>query len=63
RADTQKFQEGVSPKQVLDIILWMSDGYMRSRTPEQLSHLEVLNDEYLEYLEVLRQHFYKPEYI
>lgn len=63
RADTQKFQEGVSPKQVLDIILWMSDGYMRSRTPEQLTHLEVLNDEYLEYLEVLRQHFYKPEYI
>ena len=63
RADTQKFQEGVSPKQVLDIILWMSDGYMRSRTPEQLSHLEVLNDKYLEYLDVLRQHFYKPGYI
>ncbi len=63
RADTQKFQEGVAPKQVLDIILWMSDGYMRSRTPEQLSHLEALNDEYLAYLEVLRQHFYKPEYI
>lgn len=63
RADTAKFKNDVSPERILDIILWMSDGYMRSRTPKQLSNLEALNREFLDDLELLRQHFYKPEFL
>lgn len=61
RADVSKFKAGVCPKEALNIVLWMSDGYMRSRTPEQLARFNELNDEYLRHLELLRRQFYRPE--
>lgn len=63
RADRSRLKDGVSAEKLLNIILWMSEGYMRTRTPEQLSDLEKLNDEYLEHVEMLRRQAYKPEYI
>ncbi|MCI7303936.1 TetR/AcrR family transcriptional regulator [Ihubacter massiliensis] len=62
RTDGSKFKESISPDQALDIILWMSDGFMRSRTPQQLADLEALNEEFLSYMDLLRRHFYKEEY-
>lgn len=61
RTDTSKFREGISAAQALDIILWMSDGFMRSRTPEQLAEPEALNDEFLSYMDLLRRLFYKED--
>lgn len=63
RADLSKFKEGVSPEMVLNIIIWMAEGYMRSRTAEQLKDLPGANKEYLDHVELLRQQFYKPEYL
>ncbi|MGN1417576.1 MAG: TetR/AcrR family transcriptional regulator [Oscillospiraceae bacterium] len=63
RADISRLKEGVSADKLLNIILWMSEGYMRTRTPEQLSDLEKLNEEYLEHVEMLRRHLYKPEFL
>lgn len=63
RADRSRLKEGVSAEKLLNIILWMSEGYMRTRTPEQLSVLNKLNDEYLEHIEMLRRQVYKPEYL
>lgn len=79
RADTGKFKEGVSPEEVLNIILWMSEGFMRNRMAEQalglqnlppkdrsakqLGDLKKYNDEYQKYIDLLRRQFYKPEFI
>ena len=63
RADTSKLKDDVSPEQLLNIILWMSEGFMRTRTPEQLKDLPKLNEEYLEHVELLRRQVYKPEYL
>lgn len=63
RADASKLKEDVSPDKLLNIILWMSEGFMRTRTPEQLEDLTKLNEEYLEHIEMLRRQVYKPEFL
>lgn len=63
RADASKFREGITAEQALNIILWMADGFMRSRTPEKLKDLDAVSQEYLSYLNLLKRQFYRPELI
>lgn len=63
RADASKLKEGVSAEALLNIVLWMADGFMRSRTPEQLKDLEALNDEFLAHIALLKQQFYREEFL
>ena len=63
RADASKLKEGVSAEALLNIVLWMADGFMRSRTPEQLKDLEALNDEFLAHVALLKQQFYREEFL
>lgn len=63
RADISRLKEDVSPEMLLNIILWTSEGYMRTATPEQLADLDRLNSVYLEHIEMLRRQVYKPEYL
>ena len=59
RADASKFKAGVSMERTLDMILWMSEGLMRSRMHEQSYDLEAINEEYLKCLAMLRQNLYR----
>ena len=61
RADASKFKQGVSMEQTLDLILWMSDGLMRSRKDATVQTLEVINAQYLECLNLLRNNLYREE--
>ena len=63
RADLSKLREDVPPEKLLNLILWFAEGFMRTRTPEELTDLAKLNDIYLEYVEMLRRLVYKPEYL
>lgn len=63
RADLSKLKEDVPPEKLVDIILWFAEGFMRTRTPEELTDLAKLNDIYLEYVEMLRRLVYKPEFL
>lgn len=63
RADLSKFKESVSPKKVLDLIILLSDGIMRNRATETIDNLDAINDEYLTYLDMMKQNFYKEEYL
>lgn len=63
RADYTKFKDNVKPNEVLNLILWFSDGYMKSRTPEQRRDLVALNNDFLHYIDLLKEHFYKEEYL
>ena len=63
RADASKLREGVSAEALLNIVLWMADGFMRSRTPEQLQDLDGLNDAFLAHVGLLKKQFYKEEFL
>lgn len=63
RADASKLREGVSAEALLNIVLWMADGFMRSRTPEQLQDLDALNDVFLAHVGLLKKQFYKEEFL
>lgn len=63
RADRSRLKEDVSPEMLLNIILWLSEGYMRTATPEQLADLDRLNRVYLDHIEMLRRQVYKPEFL
>lgn len=63
RADASKLREGVSAEALLNIVLWMADGFMRSRTPEQLQDLDALNDAFLAHVGLLKKQFYKEEFL
>lgn len=63
--DLNKFKDDVSPKQVLNIVVWMAEGFMKDKKLEADNPVDLLklNDEYVEHLEVLRKAFYKEEYL
>ena len=63
RADLSKFKDSVSPEKVLDLIILASDGLMRNRSTEPIDNLYAINDEYLTYLDMIKQNFYKEEYL
>ncbi len=63
--DLSKFKDDVSPKNVLNIVFWMAEGFMKDKKLEADKPVDLmkLNDEYIEHLEVLRKAFYKEEYL
>ena len=61
--DCSKFKDGVDPSMVLNLILWASDGYMRSKPEEQLGDAAALNEEFMHYLDMLEKTLYKEEHL
>ncbi len=59
QADTSKFEEYVVVQKVVDMIRWMSDGYLREHLVEGDTDVDVLVSEFSKYLKMLRAHFYK----
>ncbi|MGI6105670.1 MAG: TetR/AcrR family transcriptional regulator [Raoultibacter sp.] len=63
RIDQSKFKESITPEQAWNIVLWMSEGYTKALTSEELEDLEAASARYLEYIEILRKQFYREEYL
>ena len=59
QADTSKFEEYVVVQKVMDMIRWMSDGYLREHLVEGDTDVDVLVSEFSKYLKMLRAHFYR----
>ena len=59
QADTSKFEEYVVVQKVVDMIRWMSDGYLREHLVEGDTDVDVLVSEFSKYLKMLRSHFYR----
>ena len=59
QADTSKFEEYVVVQKVVDMIRWMSDGYLREHLVEGDTDVDVLVSEFSKYLKMLRAHFYR----
>ena len=59
QADTSKFEEYVVVQKVVDMIRWMSDGYLREHLVEGDTDVDTLVSEFSKYLKMLRAHFYR----
>ena len=59
QADTSKFEGYVVVQKVVDMIRWMSDGYLREHLVEGDTDVDVLVSEFSKYLKMLRAHFYR----
>ena len=59
QADTSKFEEYVVVQKVVDMIRWMSDGYLREHLVEGDTDVDALVSEFSKYLKMLRAHFYR----
>jgi TetR/AcrR family transcriptional regulator len=60
--DTTKFKEGIDPKLVLKILVWMAEGYSRHLSLTELD-FDVLLQEFYECMDLLKRNFYKEEYL
>lgn len=63
RANRSKFKDSITAEQAMNLVIWVSEGYMKNATPEQLEDVEGLNRTFLDYMELLRRHFYREEYL
>ena len=63
RADISKFKDNVDPQEVWKIIYWMSHGYMDSY--QDLNDIDTnrVKMEYFDLLDILRDNFYREEYL
>lgn len=61
--DATKFKEGIDPNLVMKMITWLAEGYV-SKLPSQAGlNIEDLFKEFDECINLLRNHFYKGEYL
>lgn len=63
RMDRSKFKDSITAEQAMNLVIWISEGYMKNVTSEQLEDVEAVNRTFLDYMELLRRHFYREEYL
>lgn len=63
RSDVSKFKENVDPQEVWKIIYWMSEGYMDAFKNLMDIDVNAVKAEYFRYLDVLKENFYREEYL
>lgn len=61
--DTSRFKEGVDPKLVMKILLWMADGFVNYYETQSQRNIKELTNEYYECMNLLKYNFYKEEFI
>lgn len=61
--DWGRFRDDVDPRHVLDMIIWLADGWMHQRwASHEAIDLDVLMAEFLSWCDMLRAWAYKPEH-
>lgn len=61
--DYSRFKEGVDPKLVMKMLLWLTDGYMNQISNKIEVDYETFFKEFEECINLLRNNFYKEEYV
>ena len=58
-----KFREGVEPKEVVDMMIWMADGYLhQQRSLRKAIDIDALMDEFDKWCEMFKRYAYKEEF-
>lgn len=63
RVDRSKFKESITAEQALNIVMWLSEGFVKDMSPEEFDDVEQANQRFLDYMDILRRHFYREEYL
>lgn len=63
RMDLYKFKDDVEPRMVVRLLTLMSEGMLAQTNACTAEEIDRLFVEYKKYAELLRQHFYKEEYL
>jgi AcrR family transcriptional regulator len=61
--DKSKFKEGIDPNQILRMLTYMADGYMREQQRIGVRDLDVIKSEYISWMQLLKASVYKEEYL
>lgn len=61
RIDATKFKDTITVEQALNILTWISEGFMKGLELDTFADIEEVNCLFLEYMELLRTHFYREE--
>ncbi len=61
--DYSRFKEGIDPKLVMKMLGWLTDGYMNQLSNKTEIDYEVFLKEFEECMDLLRNNFYKEEYV
>lgn len=61
--DASKFKDGVDPKLVMRMLIWMGYGYMSVSPLNTRSALDAVYREFAECVQMLRNNLYKAEYL
>ncbi|WML34241.1 TetR/AcrR family transcriptional regulator [Clostridium sp. OS1-26] len=61
--DYSRFKESVDPKLVMKMLIWLTDGYINQVSDKTEVDYEAFLKEFEECLDLLRNNFYKEEYV
>lgn len=61
--DTSKFKEGVNLKLLMKMLMWMAEGYTKQISNKSEVNFETMLEEFNECLDMLKNNFYKKEYL
>lgn len=59
QVDAAKLKANIPLSKVVDMITWISEGFMQKKKGDDFSDIEAINQEFLSYMDILRQNFYK----
>lgn len=57
--DTSKFKDSINHKQALEILVWVSEGYIKNN---RINDVKLLQEDFNQYLKILKKTFYKEEF-
>lgn len=60
-ADRSKFRGDVSLEQALNLVMWCSEGYMKTKLQQETLDIEAIHEEFLQYLRLLKRSLYKTD--
>lgn len=61
--DYSKFKEGIDVQLVMKMLLWLAEGFMKSSEYSQVTLIDKMTLEYYECMNLLRNNFYKEQYL
>lgn len=62
--DASRFREEITPEHVLNMLIWMGDGYLhQKRSLHEPIDLPAMIGEFEQWCDMMRNWAYKPEYL
>lgn len=61
--DFPRFKHGVSPAEIMQMLIWMGDGYLREKLLRGTLNIDDMNRDFKKWSEMFKKMAYKEEYL